>query len=84
MFDIDLNLRRYITGSNDGLFQQPWRFFAGVAAPCVLGLASSLALSNAAGLTKPQCVSVARRLLRTGTPPTLNSLLRLRLLSTHV
>ena len=46
------------SGSNDGLFNQPWEFFSGVAAPCVIGLMLALTLSRAAGLIKPQCVSV--------------------------
>jgi hypothetical protein len=46
------------SGSNEGLFNQPWEFFAGVAAPCIIGLISSFLTSRAIGLTKPQCVSV--------------------------
>ena len=46
------------SGSRDGLFGQPWNFFAGVAAPCVVGVVGSFAMSTAAGLTKPQAVSV--------------------------
>eukprot|EP00227_Mantoniella_beaufortii_P001820 CAMPEP_0197618850 /NCGR_PEP_ID=MMETSP1326-20131121/61745_1 /TAXON_ID=1155430 /ORGANISM="Genus nov. species nov., Strain RCC2288" /LENGTH=371 /DNA_ID=CAMNT_0043187751 /DNA_START=159 /DNA_END=1271 /DNA_ORIENTATION=- len=46
------------SGSRDGLFNQPWTFFAGVAAPCVLGLVASFTLSRLTGLSKPQCVSV--------------------------
>ena len=46
------------SGSRDGLFSQPWTFFAGVAAPCVVGIACSFALSTAAGLTKPQVTAV--------------------------
>ena len=46
------------SGSRDGLFGQPWNFFAGVAAPCVVGVVGSFAMSTAAGLTKPQVLSV--------------------------
>lgn len=46
------------SGSRDGLFGQPWNFFAGVAAPCVVGIVGSFAMSTVAGLTKPQAVSV--------------------------
>ena len=37
------------SGSRDGLFGQPWNFFAGVAAPCVVGVVGSFAMSTAAG-----------------------------------
>lgn len=46
------------SGSHDGLFEQPWNFFAGCTAPCVFGIALSTASALAAGLTKPQVVSV--------------------------
>ena len=49
----------FTTGSRDGLFGQPWEFFAGVAMPCVAGLILSNVMSFAVGLNKPQCVSVA-------------------------
>ena len=46
------------SGSRDGLFAQPWNFFAGCAAPCVFGIALATAAALAAGLTRPQVVSV--------------------------
>lgn len=49
----------FTTGSREGLFGQPWEFFAGVAMPCVAGLILSNVMSFAVGLNKPQCVSVA-------------------------
>ncbi len=45
----------FTTGSRDGLFGQPWEFFAGVAMPCVAGLILSNVMSLTVGLTKPQC-----------------------------
>ena len=49
----------FTTGSRDGLFNQPWEFFVGVAMPCVTGLILSNVMSFAVGLNRPQCVSVA-------------------------
>ena len=46
------------SGSRDGLFAQPWRFFVGCASPCVFGIVLSTIASTLAGLTKPQVVSV--------------------------
>ena len=46
------------SGSRDGLFNQPWNFFAGCAAPCVFGIALATGSAVGAGLTKPQVVSV--------------------------
>ena len=46
------------SGSRDGLFAQPWNFFVGCAAPCVFGIGLATASARAAGLTKPQVVSV--------------------------
>ena len=46
------------SGSRDGLFNQPWNFFAGCAAPCVFGIVLATGSAVGAGLTKPQVVSV--------------------------
>ena len=46
------------SGSRDGLFNQPWNFFVGCAAPCVLGIALATGTALSAHLTKPQVVSV--------------------------
>ena len=46
------------SGSRDGLFNQPWNFFVGCAAPCVLGIALATGTALSAQLTKPQVVSV--------------------------
>lgn len=45
-------------GAGGRLWTQPWSFYVGVAAPCVLGLGLSVALSLCARLARPEIVTV--------------------------
>jgi predicted Na+-dependent transporter len=46
-------------GGNSNFWSLPWSFYAGVAFPCVLGMALANIFSRSFRLTRPECVAIS-------------------------